>query len=442
MINRKVELFRGDIFYFTSSPLEDIHAYRYIPDGVLAVSEGKILATGSFVEMKKCFSDASVTDFSGKLLMPGFIDAHIHYPQSEIIGMYGRQLLDWLHEYTFPAETMFSSPEHADYIADFFVNELFRNGTTTCMAYATVHPESVNALFTAASQYNMCMLTGKMLMDRNAPEQLTDTVERGGTESRTLIEAWHNKGRNRYVITPRFAISCTDKQLSEAGRLHRDYPDTYIQTHLSENKSEIDQTLSLYPDCSDYLEVYERAGLVTERTVFGHCIHLSEAESHRLASAGAAIAHCPTSNLFLGSGLFNMREANRLGLQTTLATDVAGGTSFSMLRTMGEAYKVQQLNGYPMSPFESLYKCTLGSAKALKLEDEIGSFKEGCYADFIVVEDAVTPSQQIRKDCLQRTGKWDLENRIFGLQILGDDRNIAATYIEGKAVKFKFITRE
>ena len=286
MINRKVELFRGDIFYFTSSPLEDIHAYRYIPDGVLAVSEGKILATGSFVEMKKCFSDASVTDFSGKLLMPGFIDAHIHYPQSEIIGMYGRQLLDWLHEYTFPAETMFSSPEHADYIADFFVNELFRNGTTTCMAYATVHPESVNALFTAASQYNMCMLTGKMLMDRNAPEQLTDTVERGGTESRTLIEAWHNKGRNRYVITPRFAISCTDKQLSEAGRLHRDYPDTYIQTHLSENKSEIDQTLSLYPDCSDYLEVYERAGLVTERTVFGHCIHLSEAESHSFGRCG------------------------------------------------------------------------------------------------------------------------------------------------------------
>lgn len=302
------------------------------------------------------------------------------------------------------------------------------------MAYATVHKTSVDALFSVASEYNMRMLTGKVMMDRNAPQALTDTKESGYTDSRALIESWHKKGRNLYVITPRFSITSTHGQLITAARLHEEYPDTYIQTHLSENKGEIDSTLSLSPECQDYLEVYERAGLVTDRSVFGHCIHLSDSECRRMAEAGAIIAHCPTSNLFLGSGLFNMQQANRINIQTTLATDVGGGTSFSLWKTMAESYKIQQLNGYSMSVFESLYKCTRGTAKALMLDDKIGSFEPGREADFIVVDCTVTSSQQIRKEYLQRNGKWTLENKLFGLQTLGDDRNIAATYLMGRPV--------
>lgn len=431
----ELTLYRGEVFDFIDSPLNKKEAYRYFPDGALVVQDGQIIDCGPFKETKDRYTDFELVDYSGKLLMPGFIDSHIHYPQAEIIGMYGKQLLDWLGDYTFPAEQSFASPEHAGRMARFFIQELFRNGTTTCMAYATVHPASVTALFSVASEYDMCMLTGKVLMDRNAPAGLTDTAERGESESRNLIETWHGKGRNRYVITPRFAISCSTEQLIAAGRLHEQYPDTYIQTHLSENKDEIDSTLSLCPDCRDYLEVYERAGLVTGRSVFGHCIHLSDSECRRLDEAGSVVVHCPTSNLFLGSGLFDMRQANRIGMQTVLATDVGAGTSFSLLRTMGESYKVQQLNGYPMSVFESLYKCTLGAAKALHLDDEIGSLRKGRKADFIVVDYAVTPSQQIRMDYLIRNGQWTLENKLFGLQTIGDDRNIQATYVVGKQVK-------
>ncbi|RHJ91358.1 guanine deaminase [Parabacteroides bouchesdurhonensis] len=433
-MSRVVRLFRGEVFYFISSPLESKDSYCYYPDGALLVSDGKVADSGPYETLHARYPSVPETDYSGKLIMPGFIDSHIHYSQSEIIGMHGCQLLDWLNDYTYPAEEAFSSREHAEKTARFFIHELLKNGTTTCMAYATVHPESVDALFTIASEYDMCMLTGKVLMNRNAPKGLLDSTEKGEADTRRLIEKWHGKGRNRYVITPRFAITCTLDQLESAGRLHAEYPDTYIQTHLSENRDEIDSVLSLYPGHSDYLEVYERTGLMTDRTVFGHCIHLSKEECKRLASAGATIAHCPTSNLFLGSGLFNMSLANTFAIKTTLATDVAGGTSFSMFRTMGEAYKVQQLNGYPVSALELLYKCTLGSAKALHLEDKIGSFTPGSDADFIVVDYASTDSQQLRKEYLQRTNNWNIENKLFGLQILGDDRAITATYLTGKQV--------
>lgn len=431
----ELRIFRGEVFSFTASPLDSTDAFCFFEDGALVVKNGKIVQAGPFKELIKLYPDCLLSDYSGKLIMPGFIDSHIHYPQTEIIGMYGKQLLDWLNEYTFPAEADFFSPEFADRMAYAFLKELFRNGTTTCMAYATVHPSSVDALFTAANTYNMCMITGKVLMNRNAPQNLTDTVESGEAESRDLIEKWHKKGRNRYVITPRFAITSTMDQLKSAGRLHNEYPDTYIQTHLSENRDEIDSTLSLSPDCRDYLEVYERAGIVTDRSVFGHCVHLSEFECRRLAMAGSIIAHCPTSNLFLGSGLFNMRQVNNLKTKTVLATDVGAGTSFSLLKTMGEAYKVQQLNGYSMSVWESLYKCTLGAAKALKLDDEIGNFEKEKFADFIIIDYTTTSSQQIRKEYLERNGKWNLESKLFGLQTLGDDRNIVETYIAGNQIK-------
>lgn len=429
-----IQLYRGEVFYFTDSPLSRSDAWCYYPDGALVICKGKVVEAGGYERIKAHYPEVQIIDYTGKLLMPGFIDSHIHFSQSEIIGMYGKQLLDWLNEYTFPAEEAFSSSEHASEIARFFVHELLKNGTTTCMAYATVYPESVSALFSVASTYNMRMLTGKVLMNRNAPEQLLDTIGRGESDCRKLIETWHGKGRNQYVITPRFAITSTIEQMKKAALLHAEYPDTYIQTHLSENWNEIESALSLCPGHSDYLEIYERCGLLTDRTVFGHCIHLSEKECERLASANAVIAHCPTSNCFLGSGLFNMRQANEYALQTTLGTDVGGGTSISLLRTMAESYKVQQLRGYSMSVFESLYKCTLGSAKALKLDDRIGSFEPGREADFIVVDYTSTSVQQLRKEHLIRIHKWNIENKLFGLQTLGDDRAIVATYLMGREV--------
>ena len=427
-------LYRGEVLYLIASPLDHVEAYRYFEDGGLAVVDGKIVEAGPFEAMRSRYPDFPGTDYSGKLITPGFIDSHIHFSQSEIQGMYGKQLLDWLDEYTFPAEEAFSSMEYAQDIARFFVKELVKNGTTTCAAYATVHPASVTALFSVATEYNMCILAGKVMMNRNAPDYLMDTTHQGELDCRSLIEDWDGKGRNHYVITPRFAITSTPDQLKSAGRLHAEYPSTYIQTHLSENLGEIESVLSLCPGHADYLEVYERAGLLTDRSIFGHCVHLTDREYKRLGETGGIIAHCPTSNLFLGSGLFDMREANRYGVRTTLATDVGAGTSFSMWRTMGEAYKVQQLNGYPMTALEAIYKCTLGSARALSLDDRIGSFLPGREADFIVVDYAATSVQKLRMEYLRSRDKWTIENKLFGLQTLGDDRNTVCTYIMGKQV--------
>ncbi len=428
------DIYRGEVFHLIASPLDHADAHLYFEDGGLVVVDGKIVEAGPFGAMRSRYPDFPVTDYSGKLITPGFIDSHIHFPQSEIQGMYGKQLLDWLDEYTFPAEGTFSSIEYAQDIARFFVKELLRNGTTTCAAYATVHPASVTALFSAASEYNMCILAGKVMMNRNAPDYLVDTTRQSESDCRELIEEWDGRGRNHYVITPRFAITSTPDQLESAGRLHAAYPNTYIQTHLSENRGEIETVLSLYPGHADYLEVYERAGLLTDRSIFGHCVHLTDREYGRLVKAGGVIAHCPTSNLFLGSGLFDMGKANCHGARITLATDVGAGTSFSMWRTMGEAYKVQQLNGYPMPAVEAIYKCTLGAARALSLDDRIGSFLPGRDADFIVVDYAATPIQGLRMEYLRSRDKWTIENKLFGLQTLGDDRNTAGTYIMGKRV--------
>lgn len=428
-------LYRGEVFHFVASPLEGGDAYRYFEDGALCVVDGKIVEAGPFAEVRSRYPDVPLTDYSGKLIMPGLIDAHVHFPQSGIIGMYGRQLLDWLEEYTFPAEEAFASREHAYEVARFFVRELLRNGTTACVAYSTVHPVSVEALFSVASEYNMCMLTGKMMMDRNASAALMDTPRTSEADSRALIEQWDGVGRNHYVITPRFAITSTPQQLEVAGRLHAEYPNTYIQTHLSENSGEIASVRALFPEADDYLAVYERVGLLTDRSIFGHCIHLTERERSRLAEVGGVIAHCPTSNLFLGSGLFDMQDMNRRQIQVALATDVGAGTSFSLWKTMGEAYKVQQLKGYPMTALELLYKCTLGTAQALSLDDHIGSFLPGRDADFVVMDYAVTPVQELRMEGLRSGRKWTLENKLFGLQILGDERNTFATYLMGRKVQ-------
>ena len=429
-----IHLYKGAIFYFTDSPSEKNEASVYISDGALVVENGIVLETAPYNKLKHKYTNVQVVDYSGYLIMPGLIDAHVHYPQTEMIGMYGRQLLDWLSEYTFPVEIAFNSFDHALKIAHSFIRELLRNGTTSCVAYSTVHTTSVDALFQAASDCNMRIITGKTLMDQNAPESLLESVKICERESMELIEKWHHTGRNSYAIAPRFAITSSPGQLRMAARLHELFPDTYIQTHLSENENEIKNALAIHPPHSDYLDVYEKAGLITNRTLLGHCIHLSESEINRLASACAIAVHCPTSNLFLGSGLFDMQRFNLANVQTVIATDVGAGTSFSMFKTMGAAYTIAQQTGYAMPVLETFYKSTLGTAKALALDDKIGSFKPGNEADFIVVDLAATPIQQIRSDFLKQNAKWSIENQLFGLQIQGDDRNIIATYLMGKKV--------
>jgi guanine deaminase len=291
--------------------------------------------------------------------MPGFIDTHTHYPQTEIIGSYGKQLIDWLNGYTFPVEEHFNNINYASRVADMFIKEVLRNGTTTCMTFGTVNPASVDAIFSAASKYNMRLIAGKVLMNRNAPPGICDSIHSARHDCESLIEKWHKYNRNIYALTPRFAITCDMEELSLVGDLYNKYPDTFIQTHLAENVSEIKMTMKLFPDCSDYLNVYEKAGIVTDRTIFAHCIHLSDSEFERIHSAGSVIAHCPTSNLFLGSGLFNMSKSNSYTEKTIIATDVGAGTSFSLLKTLSDAYKVQQINGYPMNAFESYYSLTI-----------------------------------------------------------------------------------
>jgi guanine deaminase len=427
-MQENIQLFKGAIFYFTHN---DPHSFRFIQDGALVVKGHKIVETGSFSALKIKY-DVPVVDYKDKLIMPGFIDSHIHFPQLSIVGSYGKHLLDWLTNYTFPAEIAFSSAEYSKQMARQFIHHLLKNGTTSCMAYTTVYPNSTDALFEAASAISMNMMAGKVMMDQKAPDQLRDTPLIGEEQSRQLIEKWHRNGRNHYVITPRFAVTSSREQLQTVGKLHHDFPDTYIQTHLSESQQEISTVLELFPECKSYLEVYDKAGIVTDRTVFGHCIHLSDNEMKRIKACNSIIAHCPTSNLFLGSGLYPMESANELGIQTVLATDIGAGTSFSMFKTMDEAYKVQQLNNYSLNAFEAFYKCTKGAAVALKLEDEIGSFDSGCYADFIVVDPAATELQQLRKDDLLKSGKWNIENQLFGLMIQGDERNILHTYVSGQ----------
>lgn len=429
----KMVAYRGSLLDFVSDPykaekIED--SYRYVEDGLLVVEDGKIVKISEYsdliVELSK---DIKIVDYSGKLITPGFIDTHIHYPQSEIIGAYGEQLLEWLNTYTFPAERKFVDKVHAKNSAKFFLDELFRNGITTALVFPTIHPQSVDAFFEESMKYNARMICGKMMMDRNAPDYLLDTPQSSYDESKALIKKWHNKDRFSYAITPRFAPTSTPEQLEAAGALKKEYPDTYVQTHLSENKAEIEWVLSLYPDRKSYLDVYDHYNLLSSKTVLGHCIHLSDEEFLSLKENKSVISFCPTSNLFLGSGLFNVGKALDMGVEFTLATDVGAGTSFSMLQTLNEAYKVAQLQEHKLPVFEGFYYSTLGAATALELGDKIGNFDQGKEADFIVIELTKTPLQKLRMSVAK-----NIAEKLFVLMTVGDDRNIYATYIFGNLV--------
>ncbi|EFV39065.1 guanine deaminase [Hafnia paralvei ATCC 29927] len=419
-----------DIVKTVEQPEEIESHLRFIEDGLMLVRSGKVEWFGQWEEGKHLIPEGiRVRDYSGKMIVPGFIDTHIHYPQSEMVGAYGEQLLEWLNKHTFPAERRYNDIEYAREMSAFFIKQLLRNGTTTALVFGTVHPESVDALFEAAHNINMRMIAGKVMMDRNAPDYLLDTAETSYTQSKALIERWHRNGRLLYAITPRFAPTSTPEQLAMAQRLREEYPDTYLHTHLCENKDEIAWVKSLYPDRKNYLDVYHHYGLTGKNSVFAHCVHLEEQEWDCLRDSGSSIAFCPTSNLYLGSGLFNLKKAWHKQIKVGMGTDIGAGTTFNMLQTLNEAYKVMQLQGWRMSAYEAFYLATLGGAKALGLDDIIGNFNVGKEADFVVLEPTATPLQQLRYD-----NSVTLMDKLFVMMTLGDDRSIYRTYVDGQLV--------
>lgn len=419
-----------DIVKTVEQPEEIESHLRFIEDGLMLLRSGKVEWFGTWQEGKHLIPEGiRVRDYSGKMIVPGFVDTHIHYPQSEMVGAYGEQLLEWLNKHTFPAERRYNDIEYAREMSAFFIKQLLRNGTTTALVFGTVHPESVDALFEAAHNINMRMIAGKVMMDRNAPDYLLDTAETSYSQSKALIERWHHNGRLLYAITPRFAPTSTPEQLAMAQRLRKEYPDTYLHTHLCENKDEIEWVKALYPERKGYLDVYHHYGLTGKNSVFAHCVHLEEPEWDCLRDTGSSIAFCPTSNLYLGSGLFNLKKAWHKQIKVGMGTDIGAGTTFNMLQTLNEAYKVMQLQGWRMSAYEAFYLATLGGAKALGLDDIIGNFNIGKEADFVVLEPTATPLQQLRYD-----NSVTLMDKLFVMMTLGDDRSIYRTYVDGQLV--------
>ncbi|MFK8185297.1 MAG: guanine deaminase [Phormidesmis sp.] len=446
---------RGPLLFFSDDPFRQSLAdcCHYVADGLLVISEGKILEMGAYAQISSRYADLPLTHFPNQLIVPGFIDTHVHYPQTEMIAAYGEQLLTWLERYTFPTEQKFKDATYAYDVAERFLDELLRHGTTTALVFTSVYPQSTDAFFEAAQARNMRMIAGKVLMDRNAPEALLDTPETAYTDSKRLIQKWHKKDRLLYAVTPRFAITSTPEQLAVAGRLLEEFPDVYLHTHLSENEDEVAWTRSLFPNAPNYLDVYVQAGLLGDRSVFAHGIHLSDDELAKLNECKCAIAHCPTSNLFLGSGLFSLSRLKQLNsfCKIGLGSDIGAGTSFSMLATGGEAYKVAQLQQQTLTPFQMLFLATLGGAQALSLSNQLGSLEPGKEADFVVLDPQATPIMAFRNQPFlsvlrspeeaaeegRLTEKQieDLRSLLFSLFMLGDDRAIHATYVNGALVQ-------
>ncbi len=428
-----IQAYRAQILSYRADPEQHgSAAYQYESDGLLLVQDGKIRACGAYADLKADLHanlppDLAITDYRGKLIMAGFIDTHLHYPQTDIIASPAPGLLPWLNQYTFPAERRFADPAHAASVAEFFLDELTRNGTTSALVYCTVHPQSAEALFAASHARNMRMVAGKVLMDRNCPEFLQDTAEQGVLDSEALITRWHGTGRQLYAITPRFAPASSRAQLQLAGELASRYPDTFIQTHVAENHKEIAWAKELFPEARSYLSVYEQFGLLRNKTVLGHGIYLDDLDLASIAERGATIAVCPTSNLFLGSGLFDFAKTRQAGAQMALATDVGGGTSFSMLKTMAAAYNIACMKGEHLSALSLFYMATLGAAKSLGLAHQIGHLAVGAEADFIVLDSQATPLLARRSSQCN-----SLEEMLFVLALLGDDQAVAATYVAGE----------
>ena len=408
------------------------HDVRHESKGAVVVGDdGTILWSGPTSLLPRSFQGIAADDYGDSIVMPGFIDAHIHFPQLRMLAAPGKDLLDWLTRFTFPEEARYADFDYAKANAKTFLQFLFANGTTAAMAFCSVHKTCADALFGEALSRNMALVTGKTMMDRNALPEVLDDATTGGLDSEALYQTWHGKGRLRYAISPRFAITSTEAQLRVSGELLKSYPNAMLQTHLSESPGEIAWIKSLFPNDRDYTAVYERFGLVKDHSVFAHGIHLSDSECQRLHDAGATIAHCPTSNNFLGSGLMSMKHLGKIEypVSVALATDVGGGTSYSMLATLGETYKVQMLTGYKPSALELFFMTTRGNAKALHLDHEIGALETGKFADIVVLDPKATPLLAVRQELSQ-----SLEDMLFALVILGDDRAVRATYVAGEKV--------
>jgi guanine deaminase len=422
---------RGQVLGFTADPfvVDSSTAYRHISDGVVFLQDGLIEAVGSAGDLAARITDADeVHDYGDSLIMAGFVDTHVHYSQLGIIASYGTQLIEWLNTYTFPEEGKFSDLDYARNAAKVFIEQCLANGISTASVFCTTHEQSVDALFDASDAINMRMLAGKVLMDRNAPDFLMDTPQNAYDQSKALIERWHGKNRSLYAITPRFAPTSSHEQLEVVTALMREHPGVYMQTHSSENKAEIAWVKELFPDCPDYIGVYEKYDLLGPRSILGHAIHLSDREWAVLSESNTAVSHCPTSNLFIGSGFFDFTRPQGMAspVRFGLGTDVGGGSSFSMFDTMKTAYEVAQVHGNNLNAFQLFYMATQGGARSLGLEDRIGNLDAGLEADLVVIDLESTPLIKHRMQTVKT-----LHEALFAQMTLADDRAIQATYING-----------
>lgn len=426
-----IKAFRASMVHFLGDPAKlGESAMQYYDDGLLVIENGFVKDCGDYRVLKSSYPELAITDYRGYLIMPGFIDTHTHYVQTDVIASYGAQLIDWLNDYTFPAECRYSDEAIATDGAEFFIQQSLNHGTTTAMVFPTVHIESVDALFSAASKRNMRLISGKVLSDRNVPKDLSDTPQRSYDDSKMLIERWHDKQRLSYAVTPRFAPTSTDAQLEVAGQLFSEFDGVYCQTHVAENKAEVEWVKTLFPKQRSYLDVYAHYGLLNQRSMMAHCIYLDETDLNVMAERQTSASFCATSNLFLGSGLFSMSDFLAHDIKVSLGSDVGGGTSMSMLQVLNESYKVCQLNGYSLTSLQGFYLATLGGAIALDCDDKIGNFAPGKEADFIVLDLNSTDIMQRRMKLVE-----NIEQQLFVLMMLGDDRAIKATYIMGEQQK-------
>ena len=425
---------RGAVLTYRGDPavVEARHAVRFYRRGAVAVAgDGRIIWCGHANRLPNRFRALPADNYGEALVLPGFIDAHIHFPQYRMLAAPSADLLDWLNRFTYPEEQRYSSAPHARAAAETFLDRLVRHGTTAAVVFSTVHRSATETLFAAAERRGQTIVSGKTMMDRNAPQALCDDPESGVRDSEAMIEHWHRRGRLRYAITVRFAVTSTEDQLREAGALAARHPDCYVHSHLAESRTEIEFVRRLFPQAKDYTDVYDRFGLLGPRSLYAHGIHLSERECARLSESGAAIVHCPTSNTFLGSGLFDAAHVGRADrpVRIGIATDVGGGTSYSMLHTLGEAYKVAMLGGRTPTVHELFHLATRGNAVNLGLDDEIGTLDPGRWADLVVLDPTATPVLEARHALSE-----SLEDTLFALAILGDDRAVRATYIAGRQV--------
>ncbi|MGI4812683.1 MAG: guanine deaminase [Janthinobacterium lividum] len=421
---------RGRLLHFVGDPTYEPNAARYHSDGLLYLRDGHVAVAGDYDTLRGMLpADLPIREYGDKLITPGFIDAHVHMPQIDMIASPAPGLLPWLDDYTYPTEQRFADPAHAAEVATFFVDQLLAHGTTTALVYCTVHPQSAEAFFQASHARNLRMVAGKVMMDRHAPELLRDTSLRAFEESEALIQRWHGRGRQHYALTPRFAPTSTHAQLEACGALAAQYPDVFVQSHLAESRGEVDWVSELFPERRSYLDVYEHYGLLRPRAVYGHCLWIDDTDRERMAASSSLVAHCPTSNLFLGSGQFDWRAADMASLQVGLATDVGAGTSLSMLQTMNEAHKVARMNDSYLSALRMFYLASAGTASALGLGQSIGHFAPGAEADFIVLDPRATPL------LARRTSRVEsLEELLFAFATLGDDRAVYETWSMGQRV--------